>query len=227
MNTVTLDRLHDAIAENSGGERVIPLPPFSPENLRIARVPRDRTWPIVRIMSERIGPFDSVVFAAPSIWQLEPMVFNASRSLGIPLGAGPAYNPPVVLEMARQLSRALVVLDIAQAHEYVEALRQLPPPAHIVWVGHAVRGIVRAPATLPCESSGVTELLPGFPILYECPHADRGIHAVDEYELDISEKHALIAPTNEAFLTAKIELPYELRELGVCCCGSQTYEIVS
>lgn len=225
-----LHQLAEALRSAESSAHHVPLPPFKEGRADnpLVRIPLERAWPIPAIAQRVAGHFQSIIFAAPNIWQMEPTVYRAARALGVPLAAGVAYNPPVTLEMAKQLSRALVALSAEQMGEFLTAQAQAHSPAapFLVWISHAVNGARTNPLLANGSSMHVVELLPGYPLLFSCPAGESDhVHVSDEYDWYSNGERTAVAPKETGPWTGLLVLPARLKRHTTCRCGMNAYVI--
>lgn len=225
--------LHELAGELHSSQepvRYVPIPPITREqhNVSLARIPHARTWPIPRELANTVGPFQSIIFAAPNIWQMEPIIFHAAQELGIPSASGVAYNPPVTLEMARQLPHSLVVVSATHAAEYLTVITEARGVVHTVfaWISHIADTSFIHPALFGSSFVQVVEILPGYPIMRSCPLSGEKIfHLSREYAWYAHEKETAIAPTGSRLWDGFVRLPFSLKKTTMCRCGENAYVI--
>lgn len=208
----------------------VPIPPIAPEqvDVQLAAIPRARAWSIPQELALRVGDFQSIIFAAPNIWQMEPIVFRAAQALGIPCASGVAYNPPVTLEMARQLPHSLIVASAALSPDYLKALSEARGAVNAVfaWISHLGDSSLIRPTLFGPSFVQVVEILPGYPIMRSCPlSAEKVFHLSREYAWYASEGGTCIAATAHELWEGFVRLPLSLTKTAPCRCGEHAYVV--
>jgi hypothetical protein len=152
----------------------------------------------------------STVSLLPPWWQLDALVCTSHEHHHIPHATTHPEHLPVAVELVRQLTPQLILVDIDTGYTLAEALHQkhvaLPPYWYIIepYTSHRT-------FTLP----GVTSihefhLSPGIPVAYQCPHDLSHFHLTTQTEKDGDHLH--IRHPKGGVRVPCIHLPYPLQE---------------
>lgn len=212
--------------------RAIPLPPFDNDRefVPLASFPRGRVWPMFDALKDALPEFRSVLYAAPNVWQLEPIIFETCLTMKKLLAAGVSYNMPVTADMLRQLAPTVAIFGIEQAKELERLTHENPIPREnlAVIIVHHIPGTREQDwGTFSFSHHHVIELLPGFPLLYSCPRSQKRLwHVSDEYEWSHDAESPTISPLRpDAPWSGTLSLPLVAQKQAACACGKDIFDI--
>jgi hypothetical protein len=118
----------------------------------------------------------STVSLLPPWWQLDSLACVSHEKHGIPHATTQPDNISVALELIHQLTPQLILTDIDGGYTLAQALHTkhvaLPPYWYIIEPYHTHRVFTLPGTTILHE----WHLVPGVPVLYQCPHDTSHTH---------------------------------------------------
>jgi len=225
--STTIANFHDLFEpQKITGKRYIPVPPFTAPKL--VQIPYGRQWPLAEMLGPILDKYRSVLYGAPNIWQMEPIVYNAARALKKAPAIGVAHSMPATADMARQLL-PVVVLSEEHAPQFSVALHEqhISEEMFIITINHLS---VTEPhfTSFVAPSMRLIELMPGYPLVYTCAKSQKKDlwHLSEEYAWHHEGKLSTISPlAKELPWTGVLELPFTANKLSKCACGKESYEL--
>ncbi len=169
-----------------------------------------------------------VMMRLPLFWQLEVLLWYASRAARAPIFLNDPENMPVGAAALQLGGMDTVVTEQRDAGAFVEYLQKEKMALPEKWiVVHRADDVWKLPAAL-ADSRVAQEvhLFPGLPVLSQCPHlmdvrGTPGFHLKKEirYEPDFETCET---PSKDAIPSFKLRMP-PITMGPVCACGERMY----
>lgn len=154
---------------------------------------------------------ESTVSLLPPWWQLDALACVSHEQNHIPHATAHPENIPVAIELIRQLTPQLLLIDIDTGYSIAQALHEkhiaLPPYWYII-EPYQTHRTYTLPGTAILHE---WHLIPGMPILYQCPCDTSHIHAGDNNVVR-KAKYMCIHHARGTLDIPLISLPYPVKD---------------
>lgn len=170
LNEANTYRCRDLKTEDLGGLHIVPAlwsPAMDPT---IFPYPEKYHWVALEMTCRELDVKKAVVCTSPQTWQLEPLVYRTTNTIGVPVISTPPQNLPVLKPFSEQVGVDLIITSTASASRIIEILETVTAKPKAMIVIHSDAG------TLPRNGSHdrtrfrilhELHLVPGLPLLYQ------------------------------------------------------------
>lgn len=209
---------------------------FDPNDPELKAFPRLHNWRW-KSCETALRAFGSrgVMSRLPLYWQSTFALHRACRAVGIPLFTNDLANMPLGAAALRGAGVDTVVCESGDAAEFAAYLERCASRMPLAWIiVHRVGSVVELSERIRRSPAGVAQevhLLPGFPILIQCPALMReqkaAYHAAEGSRWRIEPNRSFVSFFEEWLPFVDFETTCRLRERGTCPCGKTILELQS
>lgn len=210
---------------------------FEPDDASMLAFPLPLSWQwnsCEKFLRER--PARIVLTRLPLFWQLEILLHDACKAVGVPLFIGSPQNTPLDGAAIVAMNIDTVVTSAEDTASFLTHLSNrtiaLPKNWLIVYTPEQSWDIPSAFLSANVQVYGEMHLFPGIVILRQCTHAVASrkphFHVSDGVRVDTRRSGSYLTIDKELPLSiTDLELPFSLRTNGICACGRELVEKIS
>lgn len=178
--------------------------------------PENYRWDSLATICQSLGVHRAIACATPQVWQLEPLVYQVARAVGVPVILTPPQNLPIIKPFSEQVGIDLIIAAPAMVSNIRDILKDTENKPKAIIVIH------KDTSTIPDVDTDITlpitlhelHLVPGLPLLFQEPSqshtTDFKKNTLFTWQNDNGHRTYVSLPTSWPVSIAEVPLPFAL-----------------